>query len=385
MPRPIPQDPLFVPGALTFRAGMPARARLACFNFFWARNALFHGLRALGMEAGQKVLLPAYLCKAAIEPLDYFGAEVEFYAVGRACEVDWSDVESKVRGNVRAIMAVHYFGIPCEIEKFQSLCRRHGIFLIEDCAHVLEGMANPYRLGEFGDFSIFSPRKYFPIFDGGSLRLNRPSPGFAVRWQFESPLFTVRAAKNILDRRKAQEGLQELEAPAQAPTQPPSEEGPGDLVYGRPGKPRYVFPNDISFRSWMVDFPMSRLSRQLLPHFSVGDIASKRRANYQWLVERLSEFKEVRFLCQQLDADVVPWVLPLTIGEASATHLALRALGIPAVTWGGVRDPRISAGEFPDADFLYERLIFLPIHQDLETDHLETIADVVAKVCRSSR
>ena len=47
-------------------------------------------------------------------------------------------------------------------------------------------------------------------------------------------------------------------------------------------------------------------------------------------------------------------------------HIELRALGIPAVTWGGVRDSRISAREFPEADFLYERLVFLPIHQDLE-------------------
>jgi dTDP-4-amino-4,6-dideoxygalactose transaminase len=82
-----------------------------------------------------------------------------------------------------------------------------------------------------------------------------------------------------------------------------------------------------------------------------------------------------------LATGVVPWVLPLTIGKRPDAHTALRALGIPAVTWGGVRDPRISATEFPDADFLYEHLIFLPIHQDLETTHLDLIADAVAKVC----
>jgi hypothetical protein len=195
----------------------------------------------------------------------------------------------------------------------------------------------------------------------------------------------MRAAKNLWDRRKPPQGAIELESPVE----PASRESPGsheaDWNYGRPKEPRYVFPNDLLFREWMVNFPMSRLSRVLLPHFRLDEIASKRRANYQWLVERLAEFPEVRPVSKQLTAGVVPWVLAFTIGDRSDAHMALRAQGIPAVTWGGVRDRRISAGEFPDADFLYEHLIFLPIHQDLEAAHLERIADAVGMVCRAGR
>jgi dTDP-4-amino-4,6-dideoxygalactose transaminase len=152
------------------------------------------------------------------------------------------------------------------------------------------------------------------------------------------------------------------------------------LAKGRPEEPLYVFPNGTSFLPWMADFPMSRLSKYLLSRFPIMDIASKRRANYDYLLEKLVRFNGVQPLFEQLAADVVPWVLPLVIGEGLYAHKALRALGIPAVTWGGVRDTRISASEFPDVDSLYERLVFLPIHQDLKTADLDRIADAVGKV-----
>lgn len=379
----VPQYPLFSPSALVFRSGTLGTAGTVYFDFFWARNAIFHGLRALGIRPGQKILVPAYLCTAAIEPIEYFGAEVEFYAIRRNCLPDWSDLEAKIRGNVRAIMAVHYFGFPCDIEKFCALCDQYSLFLIEDCAHVLEGVPNQHGFGEFGDFSVFSPRKYLPVFDGGRLRLNRPAPGFQVRFQFESPLFTFREAKDLFDRRKPPSAS--LGAPPPPEPQAEAVRSERELVLdrGRPGKPLDVFPNSTSFLPWMATFPMSRLSKHLLTHFPILNIASRRRANYDRLLERLSRLEGVQPLFERWAPDVVPWVLPLTIGERSDAHTALRALGIPAVTWGGVRDRRISAREFPEADFLYEHLVFLPIHQDLETAHLDLIADAVATVFRA--
>jgi hypothetical protein len=89
------QEPLFSPTALTLRGGPRLTAGTRCFDFFWARNALFYGLRALGIQPGQKILVPAYLCTAAIEPIEHFGAEVEFYAIQRDCVPDWLDLERK--------------------------------------------------------------------------------------------------------------------------------------------------------------------------------------------------------------------------------------------------------------------------------------------------
>lgn len=379
----VPPEPLLSPAELTFRSGSFGTRAIPRFDFFWARNAIFHGLRALGLQAGHRVLLPAYLCAAAIEPIDHLGAQVQFYAIRRSCEPDWLDLETKIRAGARAVLAVHYFGFPGDMERFRALCDEHNLLLVEDCAHVLEGVPNPHRFGEVGDFSVFSPRKHLPIFDGGTLRFNRPVPGFHVRFRAESALFTLREAKNLFERRKPPALMPVLSAGAHAE----NAEKKRELDFDRrlPEKPRYVFPNSTSFLPWMADFPMSRLSRHLLPRFPLAQIASKRRANYCCLLEKLSKVNGVQVLFGRLEPGVVPWVFPLTIEERRDAHTALRALGIPAVTWSDVRDPRISAKEFPDADWLYEHLIFLPIHQDLDSAQMDLIAGAVATVARTGR
>src|SRR5262249_42434008 len=133
----LPQNPCFSLSALSFRAGLRSDPHPPRFHFFWARNALFHGLRALGIRSRGKILVPAYVCAAAIGPMEYFGVEVQFYAVRRNCEPDWADLASKIDLKVRAILAVHYFGFPCDILRFRAVCDRNNLFLIEDCAHVL--------------------------------------------------------------------------------------------------------------------------------------------------------------------------------------------------------------------------------------------------------
>jgi dTDP-4-amino-4,6-dideoxygalactose transaminase len=158
-----------------------------------------------------------------------------------------------------------------------------------------------------------------------------------------------------------------------------------DIVQGLPQKPLYVTPDSTSFLPWMADVPMSRLSKHLISHFPLDEIASKRRANYSYLLERVSQLEGVQPLFEPLPPDVVPWVFPLTIGDTREMDIELRALGIPAVTWVSVRDPRISAQEFPEADLLYECLVLLPIHQDLERPQLDLIIEAVTSVCQMGR
>ena len=381
----VPADPCFSLRGLTFGASARKSDKSTRFHFFWARNAIFHGLRALGVQPGQRILVPSFICAAAVEPIEHFGAEIVFYATQRNCAPDWSDLESKIRGNVRAVLAVHYFGFPCDLERFRNLCDRYNLLLIEDCAHVLEGVGSRYRFGELGDFSVFSPRKYLPVFDGGTLRLNRASPEFRVRLKFEAPLFTLRVAKNLFDRRKAPTAPLHVQRCRVAEPAGGRSQRELDIVQGLPQKPLYVTPDTTSFLPWMADVPMSRLSKHLVSHFPVEEIGLKRRANYSYLRDRVSRLEGIQLLVDPLPADVVPWVLPLTIENRREMDIELRARGIPAVTWVSVRDPRISAEEFPEADVLYECLVLLPIHQDLGRAQLDLIAEAVTSVCQGGK
>jgi dTDP-4-amino-4,6-dideoxygalactose transaminase len=137
--------------------------------------------------------------------------------------------------------------------------------------------------------------------------------------------------------------------------------------------------------SWILLKAVLKSPSTSLSHFPLEEIASKRRANYCYLLERVSQIEGVKTVFTPLPPDVVPWVLPLTIGDRCEMDIEMRTLGIPAVTWVSVRDPRISSQEFPEADFLYECLVLLPIHQDLERPQLDLIAEAVRTVCRTGQ
>src|SRR5689334_15651529 len=80
------------------------------FSFFTARNAIYHTLRLLQIPRGSQVLVPAYICRAAVDPFLAYGAAVTFYRVNRNCEPDFEDLERKIVRETKAVMAVHYFG-----------------------------------------------------------------------------------------------------------------------------------------------------------------------------------------------------------------------------------------------------------------------------------
>src|SRR5262249_8091118 len=144
------------------------------YSLFWARNAIYHCLSALEIQPGDKVLVPSFHCASMIEPIVQHGARVIFYKIKRDCSVDFTDVEAKIDAQTRAILAIHYFGFPQMLGPLQQLCRERKLYLIEDCAHVLLGQVKENALGSYGDVSIFSWRKFLPIYDGGYLIINNP-------------------------------------------------------------------------------------------------------------------------------------------------------------------------------------------------------------------
>jgi perosamine synthetase len=109
------------------------------YYLFLARNAIYHGLAALDIQAGENILVPAFHCRAAIEPILAYGGEIRFYDVNVALSPNFEDIQAKIDRKSRGILVIQYFGLPQPIKKWQELCKQHQLYLIEDCAHVLTG------------------------------------------------------------------------------------------------------------------------------------------------------------------------------------------------------------------------------------------------------
>jgi dTDP-4-amino-4,6-dideoxygalactose transaminase len=328
------------------------------------------------------VLLPSYLCAAAVEPVLAFGAKVEFYRIDHDCRPDFDDLERRVRPETRAVLAVHYFGFPCDIGHFRKFCDAHGLLLIEDCAHVFQEEFRGNLIGEYGDIAVFSWRKFLPLYDGGELVLKVPNK-FSVAWAGESALFTVKAAKNLIEQSAQYNDSQSLKALSRLFELAKS--GWDRLRRKGEGTAPTAAADSVGveFDQSLVNLRMSRISRWVFKRSDIPAVVAKRRENYALLRRELSALSGVRVMFSDLANDHCPWVFPIVFEGIERAHLALRARGIPAVTWGGVRHPSVPRGTFPEADFLYDNLVMLPVHQNLSEADLQAIVQESTSICRS--
>lgn len=384
----MPKDPLLESRFLRVRSQLPSKTSTTWasprIELFGARNAIFHGLKVLGISRGAHVLVPAYLCTAAIEPILAFGATVGFYQVGRHCEPDFYDIERKMTAETRAVLGVHYFGFPQPLVRLKELCDRYGVALIEDCAHVLQGSIDGVPMGSIGDVSVFSWRKFLPLYAGGDLILNRVRRAVAIDWASESIPLWIKEVKTIIEktsrtgelpivdklRRILSKGRRDRRIPYETRDSGGEQEVP-------------VTGGDC-FDPLLENMPMTRLSKWLRAHSNIEVIVEVRRRNYQYLSERLLSLKGVTPLFQTLPQEACPWIFPVILDEMANAHLALRAQGIPAVTWGGVRHYSVPKNEYHQADFFYDNLVFLPLHQSLTTADLDRIVESVSRALSTS-
>lgn len=349
------------------------------YPVFWARNALYHSLTVLGIRPGDTILVPAYHCAMAIEPLRRYGATVQFYNVHADCSLDIEDIQRKLTPNTRALLMIHYFGYPQRMRALQALCRTHHLALIEDCAHVLRGESEGQPLGTFGDVSVFSWRKFFPLYDGGYLVINNPELSATLSLQRARGLLVAKIAKNMLDKVLADSQsplLHTLSALLQMPYR----------VLRRLGRTFEQTSADVSVNNYSLDFEtsslplsMSPLSRYVLRHLTLAPVIAQRRANAQALLRAIAAVPGLRPCFPTLPEGVCPLALPVLAPGHEDLHVRLRARGIPAFTWGGVIHPLLRLAEYPEAAFLYRHLVLLPVHQDLSESHMHTMLGIVAE------
>jgi hypothetical protein len=216
------------------------------------------------------------------------------------------------------------------------------------------------------------------VYDGGELVLNKRLEGDGVDWVRESPLLTLKVGANLLSgalNRSRSRGLADrgIRAGKALFSHFRNRQTPGALMME-------AEPNAVSFEVRSVNWPMSRISRWTRNHSNLESIIATRRRNYQVLLDRLTG-GSARPLHPELPGGICPWIFPVFFPHQRDAHLALRDRGVPAVTWGGVRPEQLLHHQFEDADFLYENLVFLPIHQCLHEEEVVNMARAVREVC----
>lgn len=138
--------------------------------FSSGRYACVVGLKNLNISESHKILVPNYICSSLVDKLKEYNFEYVYYKIKNNFDPDWNSLSKIKKNNIKAIMMVHYFGQPQNIEKFLKFSKKYKIFLIEDNSH---GYGNYYKgklLGTFGDFGFSSlTKKIDNLISGGIL------------------------------------------------------------------------------------------------------------------------------------------------------------------------------------------------------------------------
>lgn len=144
------------------------------------------GLEILAKARGVsgQVLMPSYTFVATPHSMDWIGLKPVFCDVDVASHnIDPVEVEASVQAGVTAILAVHVWGRPADVESLQRIADEHGLTLLLDAAHALGCTRNGQYVGCSGSGEVFSfhATKFFNTFEGGAITTNDDSVAEACR------------------------------------------------------------------------------------------------------------------------------------------------------------------------------------------------------------
>ncbi len=119
--------------------------------------ALHLSILAAGLKPGDEVITTGMTFCATVNAIIHAGATPVLADVNPATMcLDPADVERRITPRTRALSVVHFAGYPAAMEAFTALAEKHGLKLIEDCAHAIETEIDGRKAGTFGDFGCFS-------------------------------------------------------------------------------------------------------------------------------------------------------------------------------------------------------------------------------------
>jgi len=316
------------------------------FLFAYGRTALKAGLRAYNIQRGKKVLIPNYICDAVLEPFFQLGISIQYYSVKENLSPDWQSVKENLSKETAAILMVHYFGIPQDINSFTQFAHEHNLLLIEDNSHGHGSLYNNQLVGTFGEIGISSPRKSFPILNGGILFLKNKKKPDDINFLPE-PIYILK----LIIRDIA-----------------------GRILDSMPAVKEFFLQKTDSRAEWnaaVEDWAADKTTIDILEKYNLKEVREKRTAIYKvwgnWCIaNKLSP------IFPSIINSIAPLSLPLLFDTKKERDKWLAILNknhIAAYLWPYL--PKEIMATANSGRDLSERILCIPIHLSMNADKLE--------------
>jgi dTDP-4-amino-4,6-dideoxygalactose transaminase len=327
------------------------------------RSALAHALQLAGHSAQNAILFPAYHCGSMIEPAIWLATDIYFYNLNKDLSPDLNHIKQLISHAikpVKTLVVVHYFGFFQRLDSLAQVCKENGVTLIEDCAHAYYRLDNKTSSPK-GDLAIASPRKFFPIPDGGLLCINNPAL----------------QKENTLETRSFKAEIKALYTCLQTATLFPKPNILGKIITkidklrtqsltkksGHLSSP----PSFLWFNPDQINKQGSYISKGIIHFSSHQQIIESRRKNYQYLFDNLKNQSNAHPLYELTD-ETVPYMFPLVINYPAQHFITLKKLGVPIWRW-----EELAESGCENSQYYRTHLLHLPCHQSLSFYELDWI------------
>lgn len=139
-------------------------------------DALHLALRALDIGDGDEVITTAFTFVATTEAIGIVGAKPVFVDIdSNTFNLDAEKIENAITPKTKAIIPVHLYGQPCDMNVIMDVAKKHNLYVIEDCCQAIGAKFEGQMVGSFGDvgcFSFFPTKNLGAMGDGGLLTTN---------------------------------------------------------------------------------------------------------------------------------------------------------------------------------------------------------------------
>lgn len=294
------------------------------------------------IKSGDEVVAPVFTCTATNIPLLYIGANVKFADIQKdSLNIDTKHVEQLVTEKTKAIVCVHYGGLPCDMDEIQQIANKYNIPVIEDAAHALGAKYKGKAIGEISDFTMFSFQaiKHITTGDGGMLTIkdaNLREKAKRIRW----------------------------------------------FGIDREGKQKGIWSNDlleIGYKYQMTDIAAS-MGLAALEEFD--DILLHRKTLLRVYEENLKGINGIQFIGGNYqDREHAAWLCTVIVENRYELQKKLRDAFIESnqvhyrndryTIFGGRRD------NLPNMDALEDKYLVLPLHTKMSVENVHKVCNVI--------
>jgi dTDP-4-amino-4,6-dideoxygalactose transaminase len=307
-------------------------------------SALELGLRALGIGPGDEVITPAHSFIASSSAISFTGAKPVWVDVDpETYNMDAAQIEAAITKHTKAIMPVHLYGQPADMDVIMEVARKHHLYVVEDACQAHGARYRGRRAGSIGDIAAFSfyPGKNLGAYgDAGALVTNH-----------KEIADTVRQMRNYGQRKKYEHAF---------------------LAWNR-----------------RMDTLQAAVLRVKLPHLDAWNAARQRHASiYDELLAGAGAASPR--IAPDRDHVFHLYVIQAERRDALLEHLSSQGVHggihypVPIHLQEAYRAAGAGSGSFPVTEAMAPRLLSLPMYPELNEQQLRRVADAVTSFAATS-